>query len=107
MGSEYETRAAELDAAAAEMGAEGRLTDRLRCMEDALSFRAKASGSDQPDVQKEAEKLIREYNTVAMQLLNAGIIALRACVVCASSCVKLARTLTGLLTLYSMRLSVG
>jgi len=72
MSNEYGERIAELDAKATDLRLNMRLTEMIRCMEDSLSLRVTAQGGEHPEAQAAAERLLKEYNTAAMQLLRGG-----------------------------------
>ena len=61
-----------LDASATEMRAKRRPIEMLRNLEESLALRIQKQGREHPDVQNAAEKLVKDYNSVAMQLLREG-----------------------------------
>jgi len=61
-----------LEASSIEMRAKRQHAKMLRCMEEALSLRVTHMGREDPEVQSAAQKLVKDYNSVAMQLLREG-----------------------------------
>ena len=60
------------EATATEMRAKRRNIDMLKYMEEGLALRVQLQGRDDAEVHSVAERLVKDYNSVAMQLLREG-----------------------------------
>jgi hypothetical protein len=65
-------RVIELDAKSTDMRTKRKHREMLRFMEEALALRVTSQGRMHPDVNAAAERLVKDYNAVAMQLLREG-----------------------------------
>lgn len=68
-----EAKIIDLDAKATEAKTKRQHAKMLRYMEEALSLRVTFVGREDHEVQSAAHKLVKEYNSVAMQLLREGL----------------------------------
>ena len=71
--SDAEAKIIDLDAKATEAKTKRQHAKMLRYMEEALSLRVTFVGREDHEVQSAAHKLVKEYNSVAMQLLREGL----------------------------------